>query len=112
MRKTISFEEGQTYLLEVEYKWEGRFPAVQIGMKAPDQHDLMQEAIDMAPEADAVVLIVGTNSDWETEGNDRSSLELPANQDELVTKICEINKNSVVVQVDNVRSLGRFSPNR
>ena len=96
-RGNFKFNEGSTYKLEVEYKWEGRFPAVQIGMKAPDQHDLMQEAIDMAREADAVVLIVGTNSDWETEGNDRSSLQLPANQDELVTKICEINKNSVVV---------------
>ena len=49
---------------------EGRFPAVQIGMQAPDQHDLMEEATSLAKEADAVILIVGTNSDWETEGND------------------------------------------
>ena len=47
-RGNFKFNEGSTYKLEVEYKWEGRFPAVQIGMKAPDQHDLMQEAIDMA----------------------------------------------------------------
>ena len=53
-------------------------------MHAPDQFDLMQEAVDTAKDADAVILIVGTNSDWETEGNDRSSLALPSNQDELV----------------------------
>ena len=96
-RKTISFEEGKTYLLEVEYKWEGRFPAVQIGMQAPDQFDLMEEAKSIAKEADAVILIVGTNSDWETEGNDRSDLDLPSNQDELIEEVCKLNKNTVVV---------------
>jgi beta-glucosidase len=96
-RKTISFEEGKTYLLEVEYKWEGRFPAVQIGMQAPDQFDLMEEAKSIAKEADAVILMVGTNSDWETEGNDRSNLDLPSNQDELIEEVCKLNKNTVVV---------------
>ena len=96
-RKTISFEEEKTYLLEVEYKWEGRFPAVQIGMQAPDQFDLMEEAKSIAKEADAVILIVGTNSDWETEGNDRSNLDLPSNQDELIEEVCKLNKNTVVV---------------
>ena len=96
-RGKIEFKEGQTYSLVIEYKWEGRFPAVQIGMQAPDQHDLMEEATSLAKEADAVILVVGTNSDWETEGNDRASLDLPSNQDELIEKVCNLNKNTIVV---------------
>jgi beta-glucosidase len=96
-RGKIDLEKGQTYSLEVEYKWEGRFPAVQIGMQAPDQFDLMEEAESLAKDADAVILIAGTNADWETEGNDRSSLDLPSNQDELIKKVCQLNKNTVVV---------------
>ena len=96
-RGKIEFKEGQTYSLVIEYKWEGRFPAVQIGMQAPDQHDLMEEATSLAKEADAVILIVGTNSDWETVGNDRVSLDLPSNQDELIEKVCNLNKNTIVV---------------
>ena len=96
-REKIKFEKGKTYSLEVEYKWEGRFPAVQIGMQPPDQFDLMEEAIKLAKEADAVVLIAGTNSDWETEGNDRANLDLPSNQNELIETICKLNKNTVVV---------------
>ena len=96
-REKIKFEKGKTYSLEVEYKWEGRFPAVQIGMQPPDQFDLMEEAINLAKEADAVVLIAGTNSDWETEGNDRVNLDLPSNQNELIETICKLNKNTVVV---------------
>ena len=96
-RNSVTFLKGESYFIEVEYKWEGRFPAVQIGMQVPDQHDLMEEAISLAKQSDAVILIVGTNSDWETEGNDRASLELPSNQDELIKNICEVNKNTVVV---------------
>ena len=96
-REKIKFEKGKTYSLEVEYKWEGRFPAIQIGMQPPDQFDLMEEAINLAKEADAVVLIAGTNSDWETEGNDRANLDLPSNQNELIETICKLNKNTVVV---------------
>jgi beta-glucosidase len=57
----------------------------------------MEEAINLAKEADAVVLIAGTNSDWETEGNDRANLDLPSNQNELIETICKLNKNTVVV---------------
>ena len=96
-RNKIKFQKGKTYSLEIEYKWEGRFPAVQIGMQAPDQFDLMDEATSLASESDAVILIVGTNSDWETEGNDRASLALPSIQDELIENICKVNKNTVVV---------------
>ena len=35
-------EAGNEYSIQIEYKWEGRFPAVQIGMLAPDEHDLIQ----------------------------------------------------------------------
>ena len=60
-------ESGKEYSFQVEYKWEGRFPAVQIGMLAPDDHDLMEAAVNLAKESDATILLVGTNSDWETE---------------------------------------------
>ena len=96
-RGKINLEKGQSYSLEVEYKWEGRFPAVQIGMQAPDQFNLMEEAATIAQAADAVILIVGTNSDWETEGNDRENLSLPSNQNELVETVCKLNRNTVVV---------------
>ena len=57
-------EAGNEYSIQIEYKWEGRFPAVQIGMLAPDDHDLMEAAVSLAHESDAAILIVGTNSDW------------------------------------------------
>ena len=41
--------------------------------------------------------MVGTNDDWETEGNDRETLCLPGAQDELIAKVLAVNPNTVVV---------------
>ena len=96
-RSSITLEEGRSYLIEIEYKWMGRFPAVQIGMLPPDKEDLMAEAIKLAKDSDAVILVAGTNSDWETEGNDRSTLELPGKQNQLIKKVTEANQNTIIV---------------
>jgi len=92
----MNFQKGETYKIEVQYHFEGGFPAVYIGCQAPDEVDIFQEAIDAASNADEVLLIVGTNSDWETEGNDRADFNLPANQNKLIEAILEANQNTVI----------------
>ena len=92
----MNFKKGITYKIEVQYHFEGGFPAVYIGCQAPDEVDIFQEAIDIASNADEVLLIVGTNSDWETEGNDRADFNLPANQNKLIEAVLEANQNTVI----------------
>ena len=92
-----NFQKGKAYKIEVQYHFEGSFPAVYIGCQAPDEVDIFQEAIEIASHADEVILIAGTNSDWETEGNDRADFNLPANQNKLIEAILETNQNTVVV---------------
>ena len=60
-----------------------------IGCQAPDEVDIFKEAVETATNADEVILIVGTNSDWETEGNDRADFNLPSNQNKLIEAILE-----------------------
>ena len=96
-RNKIKLTKGKEYLVEVEYEFEGRFPAIQFGCRPPDPKNLLEEAVKIAKQSDAVVLVVGTNSDWETEGNDRKSLDLPSDQDVLIKKVLAANKNSVLV---------------
>ena len=96
-RNEIKLSKGKEYLVEVEYEFEGRFPAIQFGCRPPDPKNLLDEAVKIAKQSDVVVLVVGTNSDWETEGNDRKSLSLPGEQDALIKKILAANKNTVLV---------------
>ncbi len=44
-----------------------------------------------------MVVVVGTNDDWETEGRDRTTMHLPGGQDELVARVVAANPNTVVV---------------
>ena len=96
-RNKIKLTKGKEYLVEVEYEFEGRFPAIQFGCRPPDPKNLLEEAVKIAKQSDAVVLVVGTNSDWETEGNDRKGLGLPSDQDVLIRKVLAADKNSVIV---------------
>ncbi|MDC1138887.1 glycoside hydrolase family 3 C-terminal domain-containing protein [Gammaproteobacteria bacterium] len=96
-RNSIYLDKNETYKFEVEYFFEGRFPAIHFGCMPPEKENLLEEAIKTSREADAVILIVGTNSDWETEGNDRSELSLPADQDKLIKSVIKENANTVVV---------------
>jgi beta-glucosidase len=68
-----------------------------VGAEPPASHDPVAAAVELAREADVAVVVVGTNADWETEGEDRTTLDLPGRQDELVRRVAEVNPNTVVV---------------
>ena len=63
--------------------------------------ELIAEACNVAKDADIVVFIGGLNknSGQDSEGNDRSSLELPYGQDRLIIELAKANKNLVIVNV-------------
>jgi beta-glucosidase len=63
--------------------------------RAPEAE--LAHALELAREADAVVLVVGTNEQVESEGWDRSSLALPAGQAKLVERVAAANPRTVVV---------------
>jgi beta-glucosidase len=91
--------QGQSVQLKIEYEVapDKNFKAVRYGILGPQPVDGIKDAADLARDADAVLLMVGTNDDWETEGNDRLSLALPGDQDELISKVLEANPNTIVV---------------
>jgi beta-glucosidase len=57
----------------------------------------VERAVDLARGADAAIVVVGTDEEWESEGYDRETMDLPAGQDELVARVAEANPRSVVV---------------
>ncbi|HEU5419976.1 MAG TPA: GNAT family N-acetyltransferase, partial [Streptosporangiaceae bacterium] len=62
-----------------------------------DAQELIDEATVAAAAADAVVLVVGTSSDVESEGFDRASLALPGRQDDLARAVLAVNPRTIVV---------------
>jgi beta-glucosidase len=91
---------GEPHDLVIEYSSRGSagIYGLKVGWRLPgDERELLERAVAAASAADAVVLVVGTNDDWETEGRDRDTMRLPGAQDELVASTIAANPRSVVV---------------
>lgn len=73
--------------------------AVTIGIEEDDSNPdaLIAEAVEAARTADVAVVVVGTNSRVESEGYDRTSLELPGLQDRLVHAVAAANPRTIVI---------------
>ncbi len=66
-----------------------------------DNDSLFKVAIETAKTADLVIFVGGLNKNHEqdSEGGDRTSLNLPFNQDKLIQEILKVNKNTIMVLV-------------
>ncbi len=72
--------------------------------------DLLQEALEVAANADLAVIFAGSNRDYETEASDRADLNLPFGQEALIEKVLEVNPNTVVVMIGGAPfDIGRIS---
>lgn len=110
------FEAGKEYAIEAH----SRRPQVNnsglsildkcmgfyLGFMTEEEHDedIQGQAVAAARDADVAVVFTGHTKDWETEGQDQASFNLPANgsQDALVAAIAAANKNTVVVNSTGV----------
>ncbi|WP_456789738.1 glycoside hydrolase family 3 C-terminal domain-containing protein [Cellulomonas sp. P5_C5] len=70
------------------------------GADADGGGSLVDEAVRTAGESEAVVVFLGPGEGAESEGYDRTSLELPAEQLDLLARIIEVNRRTVVVLVN------------
>ena len=63
--------------------------------------ELTEEALKAAKDADVVLFIGGLNKSdhQDAEGADRKELQLPYNQDKLITELVKVNKNIVFVNI-------------
>jgi beta-glucosidase len=71
--------------------------ALRVGMAPHVDGAGLDRAVRAAASADAAVVIVGTTTEWESEGFDRPSMALPGGQDELVRRVAAVNPRTVVV---------------
>ena len=60
---------------------------------------LREEAVDIAKNADYVIMFVGLNHHQDMESIDRSDMNLPYGQDQLIKEVLENNKNTIVVLI-------------
>ncbi|KAL2839432.1 glycoside hydrolase superfamily [Aspergillus pseudodeflectus] len=104
----ISMTAGRQYKVAIQYSCISALPdrqpghmggeILRIGARlAVEQADLRAEALQLASTADVVILCLGTDSERETEGFDRTTMSLPEEQDELADAVLDETDRVVVV---------------
>ena len=90
---------GQAYELTVEFANRDTtlLSGMKLGLVSPEPEDLLGRAEALAASCDVAVVVVGTNDDWETEGQDRALWELPGDQPELIRRVAAANERTIVI---------------
>ncbi len=98
---TVALDLAPEKPVRIEVQSVVRAPAIvigaKIGIRPAPAIDGIERAVSAAAQADAVILVVGTDENWETEGADRESMHLPGAQDELVQRVLEVAPLAIVV---------------
>jgi len=97
---TVDLQAGQQYQVEVRMRRPASHNALSglnLGALRPVAGDLMRDAADLAAGSDVAIVVVGTNDDWESEGYDRDTMDLPGRQDELISRVAAVCERTIVV---------------
>lgn len=100
VRGSAALVEGRVHRVVVELRQSTEGSSVggiNLGMRAPLPADMVGEAVSLAAQSDVSIVVVGTNEDWESEGWDRSGIDLPGEQDRLVSEVARVSPATIVV---------------
>jgi len=57
----------------------------------------IKKAIEVCKKSDIVLIIAGLPESYESEGFDRTNIEMPLEQNQLIQEICKIHKNVIII---------------
>ncbi len=99
IRGSAALEAGVPCDIELTYPFlrYDMLRGMMVGAMPPVTGDSIALAAEAAAAADVAIVVVGTNDDWETEGEDRIDMDLPGRQDELIDRVVAANPNTIVV---------------
>ena len=99
--KTIEMElnAGQPVPLVVEYSKQGTgmISGLRLGVSPSVPRDSIRRAAKLAAESDVALVFVGSSGEWESEGFDRTSMDLVGEQAALIEAVAEANSRTVVI---------------
>ncbi len=102
VRARVKLNAGASYEFEVEYAALPELPGLGVtvlrfGMSRVLGDAELEHAVELARRADAALLFVGLNGEWDGEGIDRLDNDLPGRQRELIERVAAVNPKTIVV---------------
>ena len=98
---TVELVAGRAHEVVIEFATKDfatlGLAAFAAGIGRPLGDDAIVEAVRLARNADTAIVCIGRSGEWDTEGSDLASIELPGRQAELVAAVAQANPNTIVV---------------
>ncbi|RDW93780.1 beta-glucosidase H [Aspergillus mulundensis] len=107
---SLTMTAGQTYKIRIEFGSANTTTMKTTGMVnfgggaanlgaslRMDAEEMVIRAVKAAKEADYAVICTGLNQDWESEGFDRSHMDLPPGIDKMISRVLEIAADKTVI---------------
>ena len=94
----MTLRAGTPVDVVVEYaRHDSMIAGFRVGFRPTDADGALDRAVAAAAGADVAIVFAGTTGEWETEGRDRDSFQLPGRQDELISRVAAANPRTAVV---------------
>ena len=95
----VELVAGQVVDFRVEFARHTHVPfvVVRLGCMLPFPADSIERAVALAARSDVALVFAGLSDEWESEGFDRTTLELPGDQNLLIEKVAHANPKTIVV---------------
>ncbi len=87
---------GKQYDIRLEYAQYWYKGSVKL-WGGPLSQDKFKAAVEVARKADVAIVVLGTDNQIEKEGVDRTSLDLPGDQEDLLKAVYKANPNTILV---------------
>jgi beta-glucosidase len=98
VRGQVELKEGLSAELVVEYSARNAGLRVwRVGCLPPVPDDPIAQAAQLAATCDVAVVFAGLSGEWESESYDRPHMDLPGEQNELITAVLAANPRTIVV---------------
>jgi beta-glucosidase len=97
VQNVVPLQAGREYLLTLEFANTASMAAMHLGCLPPVPADALERAARLAASCDVAIVCVGFGGEWQSEGFDRTDMELPGRQNELVAQVAAANPKTIVV---------------
>ncbi|EGV61510.1 beta-glucosidase [Yamadazyma tenuis] len=106
-KSDVQLVKGQTYHIKVEF---GTSPTALVAKEFKEPggvyfgfrlkstpKDELAKAVQIAKDADTVIVVAGLSKEWESEGFDRPNMDIPGYTNQLIEEVTKVNSNVIIV---------------
>lgn len=93
----LEADRAHRFVLECDASNKQWVHGAQVGLMPVEHGDPIERAADIARSSDVALVIVGTTNDWESEGHNRQTLDLPGRQSDLIRAVAAANPRTAVL---------------